>query len=68
MSREPIQAGPEEGGRSHVKDTIPVPPAADDHDRSMEARIRLKFAAREPLTVEERAYIAHLPDQDVRYQ
>lgn len=91
MPRKPIQSGPEEGGRSHMRaedlerhhaqrdperrgeqrggqQRIRPPPPAPEADAGLEASIRLKLDAHEPLNAQERAYLARLPgDHEVRY-
>jgi len=73
MDREPIQSGPEEGGRSQLRSPpgrgpLPSPPPATEREASLEASIRMKFQFGEPLNWEEKRYIRNLPDHDVRYQ
>lgn len=66
--------GPEEGGRSQLThgptaDHVPVPRSASERDAGLEASIRLKFRAGEPLSGDEREYLARLPgDDEFRYQ
>lgn len=64
MAREPIQVGPEEGGRMQIK----PPPPANDEDVALAASIRVKMASGERLSPEEKRYLTRLPDHDVRYQ
>ncbi len=42
---------------------VPVPPPSDDADRALEARVRQKMYAREPLSAEEKAYFLRVPGE-----
>ena len=63
MDKKPVRGTSEEGGRAQLREGAD---AEGEGHASVEARVRLKMSAGEPLSEEERRFLATLPaDREV---